>query len=147
MSCSFSPRFGFACAAAMLLPAVAQAAPAQAQDAQVQVLPAEAAASAIAPDLFDAGPIGEDALAQVSGRENRPTWQSANAESNATVKDNSVGNNSPTGALAVSDSAFQNVSGISMVNMNTGNASSINASMNVNLSIHMAPVTGAPGGM
>lgn len=33
-----------------------------------------------------------------------------------------------------------------MVNLNTGNASSINATMNVNLSISMAPAA-TPGGM
>jgi len=98
--------------------------------------------------LFDASPIADADLSKVAGRENTPLWQTATASSNATVKDNSVGNNSPTGELRVSDSAFQNVSGISMVNLNTGNASVINAALNVNLSITMAPVpTTTPGGM
>lgn len=106
----------------------------------VAAMPVDAAG----PALFEAGPIDEAGLAKVAGREDRPTWQASNAQSSATVRDNKVGDNSPTGALSVSDAAFQNVSGISMVNLNTGNASSINASMNVNVSIHMAP---APGGM
>jgi hypothetical protein len=98
--------------------------------------------------LFDASPIADADLSKIAGRENTPLWQTATASSNATVKDNSVGNNSPTGELRVSDSAFQNVSGISMVNLNTGNASVINAALNVNLSITMAPVpTTTPGGM
>lgn len=107
------------------------------------------AAAASTEPLFNAFPITDADLSKVSGRENNPLWQIATASSNATVENNSVGDNSPTGELRVSDSAFQNVSGISMVNLNTGNASVINASLNVNVSIVMAPVSPAttPGGM
>jgi hypothetical protein len=133
MSPSFR-RSVLVCAATMSLGAAASGASAQtAPDPQV-IAPAADAASP-----FEAAPMDEAALATVSGREDRPTWQASNAQSNATVQGNKIGDNSPTGALAVSDAAFQNVSGISMVNLNTGNASSINASMNVNLSIQMAP--------
>jgi hypothetical protein len=118
-------------AAAMFFTAMAAGMPAQAQDT------APAPAEPIV--LFDAVPADEDTLARISGRENRPVLQSASSSSNATVANNRVGDGSPTGALSVSDSAFQNVSGISMVNLNTGNASSINASLNVNLTITMAP--------
>ena len=52
-----------------------------------------------------------------------------------------MGDNNITGNVSVTDSAFQNVSGISMVNFNTGNNSSINAAMSVNLQINYA----APG--
>jgi len=113
--------------------------------AQAQEAPASAPGAGETADLFAAAPLAEAALARISGREDRPTWQSASATSNSSTRDNQVGDNSPTGALAVSDSAFQNMSGISMVNMNTGNASSINATLNVNLSISMAPVS--PSGM
>lgn len=115
----------------MFFTAMAAGMPAQAQDT------APAPAEPIV--LFDAVPADEDTLARISGRENRPVLQSASSSSNATVANNRVGDGSPTGALSVSDSAFQNVSGISMVNLNTGNASSINASLNVNLTITMAP--------
>lgn len=128
--------------------AIAAATPAAAQAEQTQGPDAtQAAATAEAPALFAAAPLAEAVLARSSGRENQPTWQSANAQSNTTVKDNRVGDNSPTGALSVSDAAFQNVTGISMINLNTGNASAINATMSVNVSIQMAPVTGAPGGL
>ncbi|MBO9623873.1 MAG: hypothetical protein J7500_14285 [Sphingomonas sp.] len=108
--------------------------------APAQEVPAPAAAAETAAP-FAAEPLGEGALARISGREERPVWQEASATSNASSRDNSVGDHSPTGALTVSDSAFENLSGISMVNLNTGNASSINATLNVNLSISSAPLT------
>lgn len=131
-----SYRFFAACTVAATI-ALSAPITAVAQD-QVQDSSAAAAAATDAP-VFAAPPIDEGALAKVSGRQDRPIWQTATSSSNATVTGNKVGDNSPTGALSVSDSAFQNVSGISMVNLNTGNASSINAALNVNLTINQIP--------
>jgi len=92
-----------------------------------------------APDaLFTQAPISEAELAATTGRE-KSNWMSASANNNAVVSGNQVGDNNVTGNVNVTDSAFQNVSGISMVNFNTGNNSSINAAMSVNLHIAYAP--------
>lgn len=91
-----------------------------------------------APDtLFTQAPISEAELAATTGRE-KSDWMSASANNNAVVSGNQVGDNNVTGNVNVTDSAFQNVSGISMVNFNTGNNSSINAAMSVNLHITYA---------
>jgi hypothetical protein len=91
-------------------------------------------------DLFAMAPVTENLLASANGRE-QVNWLNATATNTAVVTDNHVGDNNVTGSVNVSDSAFQNVSGISMVNFNTGNNSSINAAMSVNLQINYA----APG--
>ncbi|HEU4960633.1 MAG TPA: hypothetical protein VFT56_09505 [Sphingomonas sp.] len=133
-----------AAAAGVLIWMGSGAAPALAQSTEA---PAAPEAATTAPGLFE-GPLDDAGLARVSGRDGTPTWVSANSSSNANVGGNSVGDQSPTGALQVSDNAFQNVSGISMVNLNTGNNSAINASMNINVLISQAPVsTGGAGGM
>jgi len=124
---------------------VATAAPAAAQVADTPA--ADAAAQQAPVQLFDGEAVGEDTLAAADGREGTPTWVSANSSSNATVTGNSVGANSQTGDLNVADNAFQNVSGVSMVNLNTGNSSAINASMNVNIILNTVPPAASPGGM
>ncbi len=112
------------------------AAPAMAQ-------PQPEAPSSIAPDtpdgLFGQAPISEAELAATTGRE-KSSWMNASSSNNAVVSGNQVGDNNMTGDVHVTDSAFQNVSGISMMNFNTGNNSSINAAMSVNLHITFAPV-------
>lgn len=134
-----------AAAAGALLWMGSGAAPALAQSTEA---PSAPEAATTAPGLFAESPLDDAGLARVSGRDGTPTWVSANSSSNANVGGNSVGDQSPTGALQVSDNAFQNVSGISMVNLNTGNNSAINASMNINVLISQAPVsTGGAGGM
>lgn len=130
---------------AVLLLASAGFAPAAAQTADET--DAAQTTSAPAPTLFAGDPLSEANLARVSGRDGTPTWVSANSSSNAQVGGNSVGDNSATGALQVSDNAFQNVSGISMVNLNTGNNSAINAAMNINVLINQAPASTGAGGM
>ncbi len=90
--------------------------------------------------LFARQPVAEADLAKVTGREASDAMV-ANSQNSAVVSGNSIGDNSTTGDVSVTDNAFSNVSGISMINMNTGNASSINAAMNVNLQINYA----APG--
>lgn len=90
--------------------------------------------------MFGAAPVSENELAETKGRQ-LDNWLAAVTNNTSTVRNNSVGDNSTTGNVNVSDSAFQNVTGISMVNFNTGNNSSINAAMSVNLQINYA----APG--
>jgi hypothetical protein len=96
--------------------------------------------AAPAPDrqaLFGQAPLPESDLAATTGRE-QSAWMSASTSNTAVVADNHVGDNNVTGAVNVAGSAFQNVSGITMVNFNTGNNSSINAAMSVNLHINYA---------
>lgn len=102
-----------------------QAAPALAQEA-----PAQPAATT----PFTAPALAEDALGAVAGRED--THQSAIANLNAGVSNNSVGSNSTTGDAKISDQAFQNLSGLSILNVNTGNNVAINAALNVTISIN-----------
>lgn len=87
--------------------------------------------------LFDTSPLPDADLAATTGREQN-NWLQASANNSAVVRNNEIGDNSVTGSVSISDSAFQNVSGITMVNFNTGNASSINAAMSVNLQINYA---------
>ena len=82
---------------------------------------------------FGASAIGDDALGGIAGRED--TNQYAIANLNAGVSRNSVGDNSTTGDAKISDNAFQNLSGLSILNINTGNNVAINAAMNVTISI------------
>ena len=110
------------------------AAPVAAQQA-----PADANALRDRVPMFVAAPLSEDELAASTGRQN-DNWMSATSNNSAVVANNRVGDNTTTGTVNVTDSAFQNVSGISMVNFNTGNNSSINAAMSVNLQINAAPI-------
>jgi len=87
--------------------------------------------------LFDAAPITDAELASITGRE-ASNWMTASNTNTAVVRDNSVGDNNVTGNVSLTDNAFQNVSGIAMVNFNTGNNSAINAAMSVNLQINYA---------
>lgn len=87
--------------------------------------------------LFAQEPLPESELAATTGRE-KSNWMSASNQNSAVVANNHVGDNNATGEVNVSDSAFQNMSGITMVNLNTGNNSSINAAMSVNIHINYA---------
>lgn len=90
--------------------------------------------------LFATAPVSENELAETKGRE-AVDWLAGIANNNSNVNNNHVGDNSVTGSVTVANSAFQNVTGISMVNFNTGNNSSINAAMNVNLQINYGSPT------
>ena len=96
-----------------------------------------AATPAIAQDKPFAGTaLGDAALGTVAGREDiRGT---ALAEQQSTVTRNSVGDNVRTGDAKISDSAFQNMAGLSILNVNTGNNVAINAAMNVTVAIQPA---------
>ena len=100
-------------------------APAFGQQAEPEAQPADVP--------FAAAPIDEAALQSVAGRED--TTQAATNEQRAGVSQNSVGNNSVTGEARIDGNAFQNMSGLSILNVNTGNNVAINAAMNVNISL------------
>lgn len=90
-----------------------------------------------AQEAFGGEPVSSSELAEVSGRQQVDLLQ-AIVDNTSVVGNNTVGENSVTGAVNVSDTAFQNVSGIAIVNFNTGNNSSINAGMSVNMQINYA---------
>ena len=85
---------------------------------------------------FRAAALGDTALGSVAGRED--TTQLATATQSAGVARNSVGDNVRTGDAKIADNAFQNLSGLSILNVNTGNNVAINAAMNVNIALHPA---------
>ena len=76
--------------------------------------------------------LAGESLAGIAGRED--VNQVVNARNVATVASNSVGNNSQTGVVSISDNAFENLSGLSVININTGNNVAVNAAINVNIS-------------
>lgn len=84
--------------------------------------------------VFDVPAVEDVALKSIAGRQD--VNQAAQSESNATVTRNSIGNNSVTGTASVDGQAFQNLSGLSLVNINTGNNVAINSAMNVNIAIN-----------
>ena len=98
------------------------------------LLPAGAQAQQAAPF---AQALGEDALGAIAGRED--TQQHATAVQNAGVSRNSVGDNVRTGEATIDGQAFQNMSGLSILNVNTGNNVAINAAMNVTISLTPGP--------
>ena len=80
-----------------------------------------------------ATPVDIATLDRIHGRADLN--QIAEANHVAAVSDSSVSGNSVTGAVAIDGNAFQNLSGLSIVNANTGNNVAINASMNVNIAL------------
>lgn len=128
-------------------------APAFAQDTPAIVLEAaeieslvppspEVATAALATPLqpvmpFDATAVTEDTLSGIAGRED--TTQLSYAQQTSQVSRNSIGDNSRTGDARIADNAFQNLSGLSILNVNTGNNVAINAAMNVNIAINPLP--------
>lgn len=86
-----------------------------------------------APAPFEAGALAEDVLGTIAGRAD--TQQEASAVQTASVTRNSVGDHVSTGEARIDDNAFQNMSGLSILNVNTGNNVAINAAMNVTISI------------
>lgn len=87
--------------------------------------------------IFRAQAVSEATLRTIAGRED--TNQISQAKLTAGVSQNSVGDNSITGTATIDGNAFQNMSGMSILNVNTGNNVAINAAMNVNISISQAP--------
>jgi hypothetical protein len=82
---------------------------------------------------FGGAAVTEDELGAIAGRED---LNQANVGSQtSTVSHNSVNGNSVTGAISFDDQALQNLSGLALVNANTGNNVSMNSSMMVNIAI------------
>lgn len=61
------------------------------------------------------------------------TKQAATANQAAGVSQNSVVGNSATGGITLDGQSFQNMSGMTIVNANSGNNVAINSSLNVNI--------------
>lgn len=92
------------------------------------------ACGAQAQDGFGAWPAVSDSELQASaGRADLA--QMAQAVNTATVANNAVIGNSATGAIAIDGNALQNLTGLAVINANTGNNVAINATMNVNIAI------------
>lgn len=100
------------------------------------MLPAHAAAQESSAPVFD-GAVSDQSLQAIAGRED--TAQVATNAQTAGVSRNSVGDHVQTGDARIADNAFQNLSGLSILNVNTGNNVAINAAMNVNISLHPGP--------
>jgi hypothetical protein len=81
--------------------------------------------------------LADSALGQIAGRED--VAQVSRADQVAGVSRNSVGDNVTTGEARIDGNAFQNMSGLSILSVNTGNNVAMNAAMNVNVSIQQGP--------
>ena len=86
---------------------------------------------------FQASAVDDTALHRIAGREDLN--QVSYSEQVAGVTKNTIGDNSTTGTAQITGNAFQNMSGLSILNVNTGNNVAINASMNVNVSFNAFP--------
>lgn len=81
-----------------------------------------------------ASAVDEEMLQGVSGMASLEQY--ANANNNSVVAGNSVNGQSETGAISIDGNSFHDLHGLSILTANTGNNVSINAAMNVNVSIH-----------
>ena len=104
---------------------------------RAQTLPAAQAQPAATASPFAGAALDDSALQTIAGRED--VAQISTSTQVAGVSQNSVGDNVQTGDARISDNAFQNLSGLSILNVNTGNNVAINATMNVNIAIQPAP--------
>jgi len=86
---------------------------------------------------FGAATIGESELQAISGREN--VSQFGAIDQTSVVRDNSITGNSVTGTIQFDGQSFQNMNGLGVINANTGNNVSFNASMLVNIVIGSVP--------
>lgn len=102
-----------------------------------QAATAEPPGKAATAEPFAAAAVDDVSLRAITGRED--TYQQSSARQTAGVANNSVGDNVRTGDAKIDGSAFQNLSGLSVLNVNTGNNVAINAAMNVNIAINPAP--------
>lgn len=81
--------------------------------------------------------LADGTLGSIAGR--KDSAQLATATQSAGVARNSVGDNVRTGDAKIGDNAFQNLSGLSILTVNTGNNVAINSAMNVNIALHPGP--------
>lgn len=89
---------------------------------------------ALAQDAFAVSPVGDTALGAIAGRAD--TLIVARSNQTSAVSENSVGDNVATGDVRIDAQAFQNLQGLSLLNVNTGNNVSMNSAMNVNIAIN-----------
>ena len=87
-------------------------------------------------DPFAVAVLDDKALGTVAGREDMRGV--AIADQQASVSRNSVGDNVRTGDAKISDNAFQNMSGLTILNVNTGNNVAMNSAMNVTIAVQPA---------
>lgn len=95
------------------------------------------ATPAVAQTAFAAPPVDDGQLGAIAGRADLAIV--AQSDQASTVTQNSVGNNSLTGDVKIDGSAFQNMQGLSLLNVNTGNNVSMNTSMNVVIMVNPGP--------
>lgn len=88
--------------------------------------------------FFNSEAADDEALGKATAREDISAVARSNQTSNSSQ--NSVNGTSTTGDIVIADNAFQNASGLTIINANSGNNVSMNASMNVN--IILTPPTG-----
>ena len=112
---------------------LAFAASAQTAAARPQDQPVAAAVAQTESPFAAATPVQPADLAKVTGRDDTSLLIRANNTS--TVSNNSVNGHSQTGTVSFDGQAFGNLAGLSLVSANTGNNVSINASLNLNVSI------------
>lgn len=74
---------------------------------------------------------GDDVLDKATAREDLS--QIARSQQSSNVSNNSINGASTTGDIQISDNAFQNASGLTIINANSGNNVAMNGSINVNI--------------
>jgi len=124
---------GIAAAASLAGTASAQTSAAAEKPSQPE---AATQAAPFAPELA----ATDEVLEKATAREDLS--QTANSTQSSTVTGNSINGPSTTGGVSFSDNAFQTASGMTVINANSGNNVSMNASMNVN--IVMVPAAPQP---
>lgn len=98
------------------------------------VIAAVLVASPAAAQVFDpARAAPETDLASSAGKADLNQVSLARQENQ--VAGNSVSGSSVTGAVGIAGNAFQNMSGLAIINANSGNNVAINAALNVNVAI------------
>ncbi len=73
----------------------------------------------------------EETLNRTTGREDLSMV--AQSQQASSVSRSSVSGTTTTGEISIADNAFQNATGLTVINANTGNNVAMNASLNVNI--------------
>ena len=110
--------------AALLAAGTARAEPPAPAKGETQLLAEEAPFSS-------AKAAGDDVLDKATAREDLSLIARSRQSSN--VSNNSINGASTTGDIRISDNAFQNASGLTIINANSGNNVAMNGSINVNI--------------
>lgn len=105
--------------------------------ATAAMLLATTAGPAFAQVFGEAARVEEEVLGAVAGKQDINQTSVTNNRTN--VSNNSIGNNNSTGTIGVDGNAFQNMSGLSILSMNSGNNVAISSAMNVNIAIVPGP--------